>query len=205
MDLQKLEAELRALQEQYQQWMAPIRQIEEDTRRKVGHDGYTEEDGRKEIEAVYQQQRIIYNPHLAILPLLNDVLSAYVVVTAEERAAIRDIFGKLYYASGALLSYILECAECLETPEDEDAFRLAMVAASIEDYTSDFRDTDAVLAELAIAAVKAGIDILPHCTAIAELSSATPGKGGRAMKPVLANFHLYAPKAVRLIDFHWLR
>lgn len=201
MDFQKLEADLRELQARYQQWRAPIRRAWEDIHGKVGqHDGYTKVDAKREADAVYRQQLAVYNPRLAILPLLNEVFSVYEVVSSEERAAIRDIFGKFYHASGSLMSYILECAECLETPEDGDVFRLALIAASIENYSFDFRDTDAVLAELAIASVKAGINMEPHCTAIAELSSDERSKGGRTMKPVLAHFHIHAPKAVRIYE-----
>lgn len=200
MDLLKLDAKLQKYHEQYEAWHTPIYQVSKEARAKLGQNGYTAEDYNRELEATYQRQKAIFNPRLAIRPLLNEVLVVYEVVSAEEREVIRNIFAKYYSASGMLMSYILECAECLELPEDDDVFRLAMIAASIENYSSDFRDTDGVLAELAMAAVKAGIDIEPHCTAISELCSPTWGKGGGFMKARLAIFHIYAPKAQRVWD-----
>jgi hypothetical protein len=202
-DLKKLEADLRELEARYKEWKAPIISFVDETANKLGQNGYTKEDRKREIQSFYKQQYAIYNPRLAIRPLLNNVFAAYVEVSADEREAIRNIFSHFSFAN--LLGYIVECAECLETPEDDDAFHLALIAASIENYAFDFRDTDMILAELAIAAVHAGIDMEPHCTAIAELCSDAWGKGGGGMKEQLATFHLYAPTAVRLVPYDWIR
>lgn len=135
----------------------------------------------------------------AIRPLLDAVLAEYVDASEDERAAIRDIMGGPICASAGLLEYILECAECLESPDDADAFYLGLVAASIENYSQDFRDTSACLAELAMAAVKAGIDIELYCVAVAELSSAEKSRSGVIpMQRTLSQFHIYAPTAIRL-------
>jgi uncharacterized tellurite resistance protein B-like protein len=202
MDLWKLEADLREFDEQYRQWNKSIHRAAKEAGYKLGgpDDAATE----RALRQIYQEHLAIYNPRMAIRPVLEAVFDAYVSVSAEERSAIREIFGKYYHANGMLLSYMVECAECLETPEDEDAFRLALVAASIQNYASDFRDTDMILAEVAIAAVRAGINIEPHCIAIAELCSDVPSGGGRFMKQELSQFHIYAPNAVRLVPDEWL-
>jgi hypothetical protein len=202
-NLQKLEADLRELERREQQWNTAIYNMIENTRHKVGQDGYTEENREREIEAFYRQHRANYDPRLAERPLLNQVISVYESVSPEERTAIRDIFGK--FSENGLLSYIVECAECLEAADDADIFRLGLIAASIENYAFDFRDTDMILAELAIAANNAGIDIEPHCTAIAQLCSDSWGRGGGFMKGKLADFHRYALRAKRVINYDWVR
>jgi hypothetical protein len=201
MDLEKLEAGLREVQDRREQLNRTIRPEYEKREHKVGQDGYSAEDLKREMKAIYREQVANYNPRLVERPLLNEAIAAYEVVSAEERSAIRDIFGKF---DTGLLNYIIECAECLESPKDEDIFRLAMIAASIENAAHDFRDTDMILAELAIAARNAGINIEPHCTAIAELSSAVRSSGGGLMKAKLASFHIYAPKAVRVVPYDWV-
>jgi hypothetical protein len=204
MNLEKLEVDLRQLQERYLLWNAPIYQLKKETHSFIGINGYTEEDCQREIKAFYQQQLAEHNPRLAMRSLINKAISIYESVSPKEREAIRDIFGKFFHASGQLLGYIIECAECLEIPKDANIFRLGLIAASIENYAFDFRDTDMILAELAIAAAKANIDIEPHGTSIAKLCSDERGKGGGFMKRKLAQFHIYAPKAVRLVPYDWI-
>jgi hypothetical protein len=108
---------------------------------------------------------------------------------------------KLELGSNLLFSYILKCAECLETPDDGEILRVALIAASIENYAHDERDTNAVLAELAVAAREAGVDIESHSMIAAKLSSDQQPRGGRGtMKSMLARFHIYVLTAKRLID-----
>ena len=132
MDLQKLEADLRELEQAFRERNGSYSEMSKVTARKINHDGYTTEDYYRELEVFSQQLDTIYSPENAIRPLLNDVILAYVEVSAEERAAIRDICGQLSCASYGLLDYILECAGRIKTPEDEDVFHLALVAASIQ-------------------------------------------------------------------------
>jgi hypothetical protein len=199
MNLNKWNEELNDLEQRFRQRNKVESAKSDETFDKVNHDGYTDEDRYHELERFSQELNKIYDPRASIRPFLDDVISIYEAVTEKERRAIRSLCSKYNCASYGLLDYIIECAECLETPEDEDIFRLGMIAASIQNCAHDFRDTSAVLAELALAAVEANINIELHCTAIAELSSPyTPTGGGHPMKSTLANFHVYAPKAVRL-------
>lgn len=199
MDLQKLQVDLDDLEQRFRTRNGALWRLSETTRQKVGYEGYTQEDRARELEALRNQLDAVYHPRDSIFPLLNDVIAAYVLVSAEERIAIRAIFRRSNCGSYGLLDYMLECAECLETPEDADVFRLALLAASIEDCAHDSRDTHAVLAELALAAVKAGIALEADCTAIAELSNADPSTGGcQPMNTVIAAFPSYAPNAKRL-------
>jgi hypothetical protein len=182
MDLQKLQADLDELDQRF-----------------LARNGEVWRLSERELEASQDRLDAVYHPRNSIRPLLNNVIAAYVVVSAEERATIRELFRHSSCGSYGLMDYILECAECLETPDDVDVFRLALIAASIQDCAHDFRDTHAVLAELALSAVKAGIVMESDCAAIAELSSTHPSTGGcQPMKLVLAGFPAYAPKATRL-------
>jgi len=202
MDLAKLEADIHELERRYKQWDANLVCLIEDRLRTLEGETYTEADRKREINILYRQQLAVYNPRLAERPLLNEVIAAFPSLPADEREATRNIFAK--FDHNGLFRYIIECAECLETPEDEDIFRLALIAAAIQNAAWDFRDTAMILAELAIAATKAGINMEPHCTAIVELCSEYPSKGGMFMKSSLANFHINAPKAVRLVPYDWI-
>jgi hypothetical protein len=111
---------------------------------------------------------------------------------------MRKIFRKNDDAGcGGILTYIMQCVECLESPADEDIFRIALIALSLNNFWPDFRDTGAVMAELAIAAVRTSINMEPHCLEIAELSA---DDSTWSIKKHLATFHLYAPNAERIFD-----
>lgn len=182
MDLQKLQADLDELEQRFRARNSEAWGLSE-----------------RELEASQDRLNAVYHPRDSIFPLLNDVIAAYVLVSAEERIAVRAIFRRSNCGSYGLLDYMLECAECLETPDDGDVFRLALIAASIQDCAHDFRDTHAVLAELALVAVKAGIVMEPDCSEISTLSNPDPSTGGcQPMKTVLSGFPTYAPKAIRL-------
>jgi hypothetical protein len=200
MDLERLDAQLTELQRRYQEWTIPLHQASEETRLKLNRDGYTEADRARDMEATYQKQLALYNPKEAETPVLEELLTSYVKMTAEERDVLQAITGKGWHTSGMLMAHILRCAKRLQTPNDSEILYSALIAASIENYSFDFRDTDMVLAELAVSARNAGINIEPLSSAAAELSSADEPKGGRMpMKTKLAHFHIYAQVAERVV------
>src|SRR5262245_45159911 len=168
MDLQTLKMSLFEWEQQKRVSNGAYWQTHGEAWRKVHQGIYTEEDVDSELESLHQQANAIDS---VVQPLLLDCISAYLVGTPDDRASFRDMFATLPCAAHALLDFILNCASRLETPDDDEIFHLALAAASIENCGHDFRDTSAVLAEIAVAAVKAGIKIERHCTAVAELSS----------------------------------
>lgn len=200
-DLHTLEADLTELQRLYEVWHAPIVQMEQETWRKRHAGVYTEADQVRDIEAIYRQQLVLYNPAQAESAVREALLAAYVDGDDADRAAMRMMVARLGRAPYMLMDYILMCAECLETPNDGWILRSGLVAAAIENYNNDFRDTGYVLSELAIAAVKAGIDIEPHAKAVAEMCSPEATMPGHFfMRKTISNFHIFAPTAKHVFE-----
>lgn len=197
LDLQKLKIGLTEWEQQKQASNAAFWRTHGEAWDKVHQGIYTEADVDRELAPFIQQLNVVDS---LVRPLVLDFISAYLMGTADERATIRDVFSNLPCAAYALLDFIVDCSKRLDTSDNEEIFRLALAAASIENCGHDFRDTNAVLAEIAIGAFKVGINIEPVCSAIAAISSADRSKGGwpTSMQSVLADFHNYAPKAVRL-------
>lgn len=182
MGLQKLEEELIKFDKFYKEWPPRLHEMPYETR------DYTEIELKKYLATVYRQK---------IYPLREEILSVYVTGTEEERYYIREIVHERDHLSGMILNYVVECAECLESPEDGWILRSGLVAASINNFLPDFRDTGYALAELAIAAREAGIDIEPHSSFVAELCPPEM-PGVMSMRRQMKNFHIYALKAIHL-------
>jgi hypothetical protein len=199
MDWHRLESDLSELDRKHKDFYRSRHSFVDTLKRKVGHNGYTEQDLQRDVKAFYIEQYTT-SLRVALRALQNECISAYPLMAAEERDTMRRMFRRYDLAgSGGLLEYIMECIEFLESPADEDIFRLALIALSIHDFHPDFRDTGAVLAELAIAAVRTRINMEPHCLKISELL----GDGEPpwpSMKKCLETFHLTAPKRERIFD-----
>jgi hypothetical protein len=197
MDWQKLDLDLADLDRNLIGYYRSINHYGRSLEQKVGHDGYTQEDLVHDVKLFIRQQEP-NNPRVALGTLYNTSVTLYPLITADERDTMRKIFKKYPEAGcGGMLTFIMQCVECLESPADEDVFRIGLIGLSLNNFHPDFRDTGAVWAELAIAAVRTSINMEPHCLEIAELSA---DDSPMSMKKSLATFHLYAPQAQRLFD-----
>ncbi len=197
MDLQKLGWDLADLDRSLITYQRSINLYGASLEQKVGRDGYTQEDLVRDI-LLFRQQQTPNNPRVALGAFYNECVKLYPLITAEDRDTMRKIFRKhSNVGSGGILTYIMQCVECLESPSDEDIFRIALIALSLNNFSPDYRDTGAVQAELAIAAVRTSINMEPHCLEIAELSA---DDSPISMKKSMAKFHIYAPQAKRIFD-----
>jgi hypothetical protein len=194
-DWQKLDANLAELDRNYIEYYRSINVFATSLELKVLRNEYTKEDMYSDV---HKFRLALTNPRFALRALQHECITVYPLMNVEDRETMRMVFKKYDMAgSGEFLQYIMECAECLESPADEYIFRLALIALSIHDFHPDFRDTGAVMAELVLAAVRTKINMEPHCIEIAELSADRPYL---SMKEALAGFHLSAATRKRIFD-----
>ena len=195
MNLQQLTKEIINLQKKSEDWHAPINKVIQETFEKVNLNGYTWSDHEREVEEAYRKQLALYNFRQTAFPVREALLSFYETATDEDRAEVRRLIWSQSYIPRLLISYIYQCAECLESPEDSWILRSGLVAAAMENYAwGDFRDTDAALVELGSAAINAGIDIEPIAREVTPLCS--PHKPGyMGTRRIIEDFQAFAKQA----------
>ena len=166
---------------------------------RVSQDGLTDKNARRAIDDYHVEQLASYDPYLAIRPLLDAMINAYVTMDEAQRVALRTTVAKFACFEAGVFDYVNECISQLKATKNGVFFRQALIAVSIDNCAHDFRDTHALLAELAIAAVATGTDIEKHGKAVADLSTNEQTRGGcYSMKATFAKFHIYAPTAKSL-------
>ena len=192
MELTALIQQLDDLEEQYQEWVKPINQVIQENLFKVNRDGYTPADFDRDVKAIQDKQRAKYDPYQAIYALLDELCPAYVEASAEQRAAVRAAVSEKGGVLSALLGYAYRAARQIQSPEDREWLRRGLAAISIENCSKDYRDVLLALAELYVAAEKAGMRPATDFRAMSRLSSEEKPRGGNAsVKEMLAKFRSY--------------
>lgn len=189
---QDLIAQLDALEQRYQQWVAPLDQLMHELSYRVNRDGYTAADYDADVRAFREQQLAAYNPYIHIYTVLDQLCPTYLAMGDAQRAEIRTAVKDKSGLSSGLLGYVYQAAERLRSGQGLDWLRWGLAAISIEDCSRDARDVMLALAELYVAAEEAGIRPQPHFTAVAKLSSMQKPEGGDTpVARMLANFSSY--------------
>lgn len=181
--LDTLKNRLDEIQARYDTWYAFLAQ----QRRMLSS---SSPDYEEKLAALEQERLKVYNPYEESAQVFDELCPFYWTATAEQRAAIRTMFKERefwYYV--APFRYLNIIYTRLEQNPDVGTLRLGLAAISIEDCSSDYRDTSIAIHRLAQAARLAGIDPAPHFLAMAELSSDQISKGGMSsMKEMLTQF-----------------
>lgn len=110
----------------------------------------------------------------------------YLVVEAEERAAMREFFRRTPVTLPAgrsgvqsvLHGALRDALGQLRAAGTEDRLQLGLAAASLEDFQFDGRETLTGLGDLYRAAIEHGLAPRPAFALVAKLSSTEPGAGG---------------------------
>lgn len=193
-NLSNLEKQLDELEHSYQEWAKPLDQFTVESLSKVNVvDGYTTSDLWKEMEDRRQQQLLVFDPCKNITLLLDQLCHAYLHCSSQEREQIRDAVCKKEGILGVLVSRIRESADHLRSSKNQAALLDGLIAASIENGQTDFRDVLLALAELYVAAEEAGIDPKPHFQAVAQMSSVDAClPDDYSTQRMLAEFHTFA-------------
>jgi hypothetical protein len=193
MNLTLAKKQLAELERRYQEWVAPINQAIRECSYKVNRDGYTRADYERDVGQIREQQRAKYDPYQEIYEFLDQLCPAYLEATDEQRAAIRATASDKNSVMSAMLGYIYHAAKQIQSPADREWLRWGLAAASIENCHWDYRDVLLALAELYVAAERAGLDPRPDFKAVSRLSGReTPRGGTTSVRGMLANFHRYA-------------
>jgi hypothetical protein len=193
MDLDTFKRRLEELEERFQQWIEPIERVHMVSIYKVNKDGYTLDDHEREVKQIAQSQIAQYDPYQDIHVLLDQWCPIYLGASPQQRAEIRSAVSNKEGIWSGLINYVYRAAGRLQSPVDRQWLPLGLAAISIEDCRMDFRDTLMALAELYVAAEKAGIDPEPDFREVAELSSSqVPSGGTTPVSEMLFKFHSYA-------------
>ena len=192
MELESLIQQLDELEARYQAWAEPINRVIRESNFKVGRDGYTTADSKRDIKAIRERQLARYDPYEAIYALLDELCPAYLAASAEQRAAVRAAASDKNGVLSALLGYAWRAARRIQSPEDREWLRRGLAAISIENCARDYRDVLLALAELYVMAEEAGIKPSSDFRAVSRLSGEEKPRGGdTSMKKMLANFRGY--------------
>jgi len=171
--LQKLAAHVQS----YQQWRAPLVQYFRENLPRVNVDCTLEqfERGRQEIEARLLGQQDPYPP---INALLQRLCGCYIDGDDAQREAIRQQVAAQHDLEGLIPQFVYQAAEEINAPADAHKLKLGLAAVSIENCSSDYRDTLTMLATLFQQAERAGFDPRPIFTTASWWSTDSPTTGG---------------------------
>jgi len=192
MELAALIQQLDELEKQYQEWAEPINRVLRECSFKVNRDGYTPADFDRDVQAIREQQRARYDPYHAIYELLDELCSAYLEASADQRAVVRAAVSDKNGVLSALLGYVYRAAKRIRSPADREWLRRGLAAVSIEDCSKDYRDVLLALAELYVVSEEAGLRPSSDFTAVSRSSSDEKPRGGSgSVQEMLANFQRY--------------
>lgn len=188
MDLDTFKRQIIELEERFQQWVEPIDRTWSETL----EEGYTLDDHKRKVKEIAQSQIARYDPYQDMFALLDQVCPIYLSASSQRRAEIRAAVSDKEGMWSGLINFVYRAVERLQSPADKEWLRLGLAAVSIEDQSMDIRDTFVALAELYVAAEKAGIDPKPYFSEVAELSSDQVPRGGtKSINETLSEFHSY--------------
>ena len=162
----------------YNEWVKPINQFVQEAFIKINKDGYSLTDFERDYKAIEARERSRYDPQPEITEILDRLCSEYLGSTPKEREQCRSLVRNRKGVLGALIGYVYSATERLGTTKDINHLRLGLAAASIENCATDYRDDLVALADLWLAAERAGFDLSPHFRNVANLSSDERPQGG---------------------------
>lgn len=159
---------------------------------------------RKFHEAVDQFEKEIRSQHDLIDEIFcffDENYDVYLQATDEQRRRIREAVYKSYYPSVSLSNFFIDLlhkyvkervVEELKSTGDKVWLLRGLVAISMENMGSDWRDTMDMLQTLYKSAESKGIDPEPFFAKVAELSSRDVSSGGdSAMNEFMAKTEWY--------------
>jgi hypothetical protein len=185
--------QLDELEENYQDWVAPINQVIKECSFKVNRDGYTPADFDRDVRTVREKQLEKGDPIQPIHNLLDELCPAYLSASPEEREQVRDAASDKNGVLSALLGYAYRAASQLKSPDDKEWLLNGLAAISIENCGRDYRDVLLALAELYVKAEEVGIKPRSAFTTVSRLSSdEKPDGGDTSMQVMMARLTSYA-------------
>ena len=149
---------LYELLDRYEMSRAPLQQYFADNLVRINRAGYTWEEferGRRELEADLKKEGDL-QPEL--FRLFEQLCTQYVLCDSAERAAIRARVADRKNLGCLIRSYADHLATQIQHVQDTPKLRLALAAVSIENCSSDYRDTLTTLADLYVRAEEVGIE-----------------------------------------------
>jgi hypothetical protein len=183
-DLKGFKKSLEALDRRFEEWIAPINEVEQSTMFKVNKDGYTLADAKREVDEVVRKQLSQYDPYPEMYSLIDSLCGFYLETSPKNRARIRRTVRDKNGVWSALINYIYWAAAHLASPSDDKWLCQGLAAVSIEDCNFDYRDTLMAVAEL---------DPQPFFNEAAGVSSSKVPRGGSGpVSDMLNNFQRYA-------------
>jgi hypothetical protein len=183
---------LTELESRYQDWAAAVNQAVRESMSKATQEGAAPGERGRRILAIREEARARYDPYEAAYVLFDSLCPAYLAATPAEQSALRRAVRDKYGVVSALRGYVYRAAKRLQSPSDLEWLRRGLAAASLDDCSQDYRDFLLALAELYVAAEKAGIKPRSEFKAVARLSSSQRPKGGRTpVREILDRFHTY--------------
>lgn len=127
-------------------------------------------------------------PHAEVSAALDDLCAHFLEAGPQERARIRAWIGASRSMLEALWSYALGSAEVVAGDDAERRLELGLAALSIDDGRTEIEDVWRVLADLWVAAVRAGIDPRPAIARVAAVSNKGASGGAAHMRELLEGF-----------------
>jgi hypothetical protein len=140
-DLKGFKKSLEALDRRFEEWIAPINEVEQSTMFKVNKDGYTLADAKREVDEVVRKQLSQYDPYPEMYSLIDSLCGFYLETSPKNRARIRRTVRDKNGVWSALINYIYWAAAHLASPPDDKWLCQGLAAVSIEDCNFDYRDT----------------------------------------------------------------
>ena len=202
MDLGAIQSKIDELEARRRQWSAPIDAVIQANLSRVNRDGYTVQDFKKEIHQIREQQNARAAVYEDIDEFLDSLCSDYLHCTTDEAHDVRMLFVHRRGLQNSLLGYVYRAARHIHSPGDVHWLRLGIAAVSMENFAVDYRDSLLALAEIYVAAERAGIDPQPVLNDISGRSGRELPTGG--MTPTaeaLVKFPTYAVLAERRAKF----
>jgi len=134
------------------------------------------------------RQSISNDAPLAAFRFYDEVGEHFMNSLPQMRGLIRARVGASNAMFPFLWSYILQSPELLKGADDGPRLRAALAGVCIDDARADFDDLHRVLADLYLAATRAGIDAKQYFTDAAEVANKGAGGGGTFLRSILEEF-----------------
>ena len=193
MKLDEFDEALGRWEAKYNEWVKPINQFAQVAVFKINKDGYSLGEFEREYKAIEARQRSRYDPQPEIADIVDRMCSEYLSATPTERKQCRSLVRDRNGVLGALMGYVHSATDRLRTTKDIKHLRLGLAAVSIENCATDYRDDLVALAEIWLAAERAGFDPLPHFRDVAKLSSdEQPQEGTTPISELMNHVQDYA-------------
>jgi hypothetical protein len=183
---------LEELERRYQEWSAGVNQAIRDSLAQANREGAAPGERGRRIRAIREAARARNDPCEPAFELFDSLCPAYLEATPWERSLLRRAVREKPGIVSALRGYVYRAAKRIHSPSDRHWLRRGLAAASIDDCSQDYRDLLLALAELYVAAERAGIKPRSEFKAVARLSSSEKPRGGLTpVSEMLGRFHTY--------------